>query len=129
MFVRQTVAKLSKIRTHLSVLSRSQDRKLAPQTSCNIQMAIIVIWILLSLFNDIFGQEVRAKLFNLHSDSLSRVLVDCIISCVENEYGAVSMEDERCIKYSTTEWHPEMTLDASENVILIRFKCVKLYDN
>ena len=90
---------------------------------------MIVIWILVSLFNDIFGQEVRAKLFNLpHSDSLPSVLVDCIISCMENECGAVSMEDERCIIYSTTEWHPELKLDASENVIMIRFKCVKLYD-
>ena len=43
-------------------------------------------------------------------------LIECILSCMENECGAVSMADGRCNEYSRQEWHPEMNLDASEAV-------------
>ena len=86
------------------------------QSSNITKMAVIVIWILLSMLHYTVGQNVKTKMFSLHSDSLTSEFLDCILSCMENGCGAVNMTDERCIQYSKTEWHPEMNLDASEKV-------------
>ena len=79
---------------------------------------MLAIWILYSLPHATAGLEVRTKLFSTHSGSMKDGLLECIVSCMENECGAVSTAHGRCIEYSRQEWYPEMNLDASETVSL-----------
>ena len=63
-----------------------------------------------------FGHEVKTKVFKVHSHFPKRGLLECVVSCMENDCGAVSMAGDKCTGYSREEWHPEMDLDASEAV-------------
>ena len=71
---------------------------------------------LLMTFVTSYGHELKTKIFNVLANSRQQDLMACIVSCMENDCGAVSMTDGKCAEFSRQEWHPELNLDASENV-------------